>query len=91
MLVAAKDKFGRIWFVFSRSPYSHNQMISFLGKFKDELSNAIYLEGGPETSMFINIKDHKIEKVGSYVSKTFPTDSNTVFWDLPNVIGIRVK
>jgi hypothetical protein len=91
MLVAAKDKFGRIWFVFSRSPYSHNQMISFLGTFKDELSNAIYLEGGPETSMYINIKEHRIEKVGSYVSKTFPTDSNTVFWDLPNVIGIRVK
>lgn len=91
MLVAAKDKKGRILFVFSRSPYSHNQMISFLQAFSDELSNAIYLEGGPETSLYIDLKDHHIEKVGSYVSQTYPTDTNTVFWDLPNVIGIRVK
>jgi hypothetical protein len=91
MLVAAKDKKGRIWFIFTRSPYTHNQMISFMGTFKDDLRNVIYLEGGPETSMFIETKDHRIEKVGSYVSQTYPTDSNTVFWDLPNVIGIRVK
>lgn len=91
MLVAAKDKKGRIWFIFSRSPYTHNQMISFLGSFKEDLRNAIYLEGGPETSLFIDIKDHQIENVGSYVSDTYPTDSNTVFWDLPNVIGIKVN
>lgn len=91
MLVAAKDEQGRIWFVFTRSPYTHNQMISFLGSFKDDLRNVIYLEGGPETSLYIDIKDHCIEKVGSYVSETYPTDSNVDFWDLPNVIGIKVK
>lgn len=91
MLVAAKDEKGRIWFIFSRSPYSHNQMISFLGTFKDDLRNAIYLEGGPETSLYIDIKDHCIEKIGSYVSQTFPTDTNNHFWELPNVIGIKVK
>lgn len=89
MLVAAKDKKGRIWFIFSRSPYSHNQMITFLKQFNDELSHTIYLEGGPETSLYIHLNNHTIEKIGSYVSDTYPTDSNNVFWDLPNVIGIK--
>ena len=91
MLVAAKDAKGRIWFIFSRSPYSHNQMISFMGTFKEDLRNAIYLEGGPETSLYINIKDICIERIGSYVSQTYPIDTNVDFWELPNVIGIKVK
>lgn len=91
MLVAAKDQYGYIWLVFSRSPYSHTQMITFLKTFKDDLRNVIYLEGGPETSMYIDFKDHCIERIGSYVSDTYPTDSNPDFWELPNVIGIKVK
>jgi len=91
MLVAAKDEKGRIWFIFSRSPYTHNHMISFMGAFKEDLRNAIYLEGGPETSLYIDIKDHCIEKIGSYVSQTYANDNNKDFWDLPNIIGIKVK
>ena len=91
MLVAAKDEKGRIWFIFTRSPYTHNQMIAFMKTFKDDLRNAIYLEGGPETSVYIKIGDTKIEKIGSYVSQTYPKDTNYEFWELPNVIGIRTK
>jgi hypothetical protein len=91
MLVATKDAKGRIWFIFSRSPYTHNQMISFMGTFKEDLRNAIYLEGGPETSLYIDINDICIEKVGSYVSQTYPTDDNKDFWELPNIIGIKIK
>lgn len=89
MLVAAKDELGRIWFIFSRSPYTHNQMIAFMDGFKEDLRNAIYLEGGPETSLYIDIGEHCIEKIGSYVSDTYPRDTNLDFWPLPNVIGIR--
>jgi hypothetical protein len=49
------------------------------------------MEGGPETSFYINIDDTKIEKVGSYVSTTYANDDNDHFWNLPNVIGIKVK
>lgn len=91
MLVAATDPLGNIYYVFSRSPYTHNEMISFMLGFPFELSNAIYLEGGPETSLYIKVGDTVIEKVGSYVSQTYPNDDNDHFWKLPNVIGLRLK
>jgi hypothetical protein len=91
MLVAAIDPLGNIYFIFSRSPYTHNEMISFMLEFPLDLSNAIYLEGGPETSLYIKVGDKVIEKVGSYVSQTYPNDNNNHFWKLPNVIGLRLK
>jgi hypothetical protein len=39
----------------------------------------------------VDIDDYRIEKVGSYVSNTYPTDANSEYWPLPNVIGVRVK
>ena len=62
-----------------------------MATFKDDLRNAIYLEGGPETSLYIDINDIRIEKIGSYVSQTYPTDDNNNFWELPNIIGIKVN
>jgi hypothetical protein len=91
MLVAAKDEQGRLILVFTRSPYLHNEMIRFLQQFPMKLTHAIYLEGGPETSLFVRIGDTKIEKVGSYVSETYEHDRNDRFWKLPNVIGIKLK
>jgi hypothetical protein len=91
MLVAAKDPKGRIYLIFSRSPYTHNQMIGFMQEMPYELSHAIYLEGGPETSLYINMDGHTFNGIGSYVSNSFPTDANTDFWPIPNVIGIRKK
>lgn len=91
MLVAASDPYGNIYYIFSRSPYTHNQMISFMTAMPFELTNAIYLEGGPETSLYIKIGDTVIEKFGSYVSGTYPNDDNDHFWALPNVIGMKLK
>lgn len=91
MLVAAKDPDGNIWLVFTRSPYVHNEFIAFLRKFPVKLTHAIYLEGGPETSLLVRSGETVIEKVGSYVSQTYENDENDHFWALPNVIGIRFK
>jgi hypothetical protein len=91
MLVAALDNENNLYYIFSRSPYTHNQMISFMLDFPFELTNAIYLEGGPETSLYVCIGETVIEKLGSYVSDTYPTDANQTFWRLPNVIGIKAK
>jgi tRNA A37 threonylcarbamoyladenosine biosynthesis protein TsaE len=91
MLVAAIDEIGNVYFVFTRSPYTHNEMIKFLLSFPFIIKETIYMEGGPETSFYVNIGDTKIEKVGSYISNSYPNDDNDHFWNLPNVIGIRVK
>jgi hypothetical protein len=91
MLVTALDEDKNVCFIFTRSPYTHNQMIQFMQQFPFKLTNAIYMEGGPQTSMYIKIGDTVIEKIGSYVSETYAHDNNDYFWKLPNVIGIKVK
>src|SRR5690606_1071469 len=52
MLVVSTDDFDNIYYIFTRSPYTHNQMIQFMRGFPFRLSNAIYMEGGPQTSLF---------------------------------------
>lgn len=90
-LIVAKDRAQQIYFIFTRSPYSHNEMIDFMLNLEEPLLNAIYMEGGPQTSLFIDTKNNRIEKLGSYVSRTYQTDGNAEFWNLPNVIGVRKK
>lgn len=88
-LIVAKDDDGMIYFLFTRSPYTHNYMINYMVNMG--LKNAIYMEGGPQTSLFVDINDYRIEKLGSYASKTYAKANNFEYWPLPNVIGIKVK
>ena len=91
MALIAMDLQGNTYFIFCRSPYTHNEMIAFLQQFPFKLVNAIYLEGGPETSFYVTINGRIIEKNGSYISNSFPFDTNQHFWKLPNVIGVKIK
>ncbi len=91
MLVAAQDSKGWFYLIFCRSPYTHNEMIRFMKDMPYHLTNAIYLEGGPETSLLIDVNGHCIEKVGSWVSSSYERDDNNNFWKLPNVIGVKKK
>ena len=91
MLLCAIDKDGFVYYIFSRSPYTHNEMIRFLLAMPFEITGAIYLEGGPEASMYINTPNKKIEKYGSYVSRSYENDKNDHFWKIPNVIGVKTK
>ncbi len=89
MIIAAEGGDGKFYLIFCRSPYTHNQMIDFMVGMPYHLRNAIYLEGGPETSLLIDVNGHCIEKVGSWVSDTWESDSNNHFWRLPNVVGVK--
>lgn len=91
MLVTVLDEEKNVYFIFCRSPYSQNQMISFMQQFPFKLTNAIYMEGGPQTSIYMNYRGQELIKIGSYVSTTWETDENNEFWPLPNVIGVRFK
>lgn len=90
-LIVAKDDYQFIYFIFTRSPYSQTEMIQFMTKLDTPLLNAIYMEGGPQTSMYIDTESERIEKLGSYVSRTYPIDTNSEFWKLPNIIGVKLK
>ncbi len=91
MIIAAEGTDNKFYLIFCRSPYTHNQMIEFMLKMPYGIRNAIYLEGGPETSLFIDVNEHHIERVGSWVSETWESDENKHFWNLPNVVGIKNK
>ncbi|MCE3296596.1 MAG: hypothetical protein K0R65_2310 [Crocinitomicaceae bacterium] len=94
-LITTIDDLGSIYLIFVRSPYLHNEMIAYMQQMKLNLHNAIYMEGGPQTSLYVHIeKEGKelfhLEKIGSYVSETYAHDKNDHFWKLPNVIGMKL-
>ena len=91
MIMMGEDEQNHIYIIFTRSPYLHQDMVGFLQKLPFDLRLTLYLEGGPETSLYLNTPNKKLELVGSYVSETYETDSNKVFWPLPNVIGFKFK
>jgi hypothetical protein len=91
MVILSNDTEGNIYIIFSRSPYTHQKMIKFLLELPFNLRQTVYLEGGPEASLYINTGKDTISKFGSYVSKSWANDDNDHFWDIPNVIGIRKK
>lgn len=86
MVVASTDTEGNIYFVFTRSPYTHQTMIRFLMRLN--LRTTVYLEGGPEASLYIQSGDTVVAKYGSYVSNSYARDDNDHFWKIPNVIGV---
>ncbi len=51
----------------------------------------MYLEGGPEASLYIHHPNLSLEKSGSYETGFNENDNNKVFWDIPNMITISRK
>ena len=86
MSVLAQDKENNVYFIFSRSPFTQNQMIENLLNLPFKLLNAIYLEGGSRANFILSSKQYDIRKVGSYVSNYNPNDKNKKFFPVPNFI-----
>lgn len=91
MILAATDTEQNLYFIFTRSPYTHRKMIAFLKGLPMDIRTTVYLEGGPETSLYINTGDTIVAKYGSYVSNTCDNDDNDHFRLMPNVIAVRKK
>ena len=91
MVIGATDITGNIYFIFTRSPYTHQKMIDFIIRLIPDIRTTVYLEGGPEASLYVQTCDTIISKIGSYVSRTYENDNNDHFWKIPNVIGIQSR
>lgn len=91
MILTATDIAGNLYIVYTRSPYTHLAMIGYLQGLPLNIRTTVYLEGGPETSLYVNTGDTVIAKFGSYVSNTCDNDDNDHFWKIPNVIALRKK
>lgn len=91
MVITAIDKDGNILFIFTRSPYSVHNFIDILLTAPLNIYNAMYLEGGPESSFYINHAKRKVSRMGSYETDFWYNDNNNEFWEIPNVIGVKKK
>ncbi|MEI6123176.1 MAG: phosphodiester glycosidase family protein [Bacteroidota bacterium] len=91
MSVLAKDKSGNILFLFTRSPYNANEFIDFMLTSGLNIQTAMYLEGGPEASLYVQTDANEITKFGSYVSFSNPDDDNLELRKMPNILGFRKK
>lgn len=91
MVIAGIDQDGNALFAFTRSPYSVHDFIEMLLQAPVGLQQAIYLEGGPEASLYINHNGFLLEKFGSYETGFTEHDENESFWSMPNIIAIEKK
>lgn len=88
-VAVAMDKDGNILFIHSRSPYRVQDFVNMLLKAHLNIKNMMYLEGGPEASMYINYNGFQVRNIGSYETNFYESNNNNEFWTLPNVIGIK--
>lgn len=85
------DRGGNIVFVVSRPPYNMTEFAKILADPAVGLVAGLYVEGGPEASLWAQVGQRAIREIGSYESGFQEDDANAQFWRLPNVLGIGAK
>ena len=90
-IALGEDSNGNILIIFSRSPYSMHDLNNMLLDLPIEIQCAQHLEGGPEASLYLKTDNIELEYSGSYESNFFENNSNSTFWEIPNIIGISKK
>ena len=85
------DRSGNVLFILSRAPYSTHDFNDILLALPISLKNAMYVEGGPEATLYVKAGDKEQEWVGSYETYFNEYDDNNSAWHIPNVIGIAKR
>lgn len=88
---AGVDDLGRLLMIHSRSPWAMHDFVQMVSDLNLGLLGLIYLEGGPEASLYVNGFTEKHSLIGSYETGFFESDDNDRFWPIPNVIGVRMR
>ncbi|MBI2893796.1 MAG: phosphodiester glycosidase family protein [Deltaproteobacteria bacterium] len=81
------DRAGRVAFVHVRTPFTMAMFRRILASSAVGLVSAMYLEGGPEASLWVRGERETVAEMGSFESGFFESDENRRFWEIPNVIG----
>lgn len=82
------DGQGRPLLIHVRSPYNTAEMTRILVGLPLDLKRLMYLEGGPEATLALDVGTHHEQWVGSYETGFHESDDNHVAWPIPNVIGV---
>jgi len=85
------DGKGQILVLFSRSSYSVHEFINILLGLDIDIQRAMYLEGGPEASLYVKQGEKELSLVGGFEAVFIESDRQDTFWPIPNVIGIVSK
>ena len=87
----AIDRLGRVLFIHVGSLYSTHDLINILKKLPLNIDRTMYVEGGPQAQLYINIGTHEYEFVGSYKIE-IEENMNALFSrPIPNVVGISLR
>ncbi|SIN68545.1 phosphodiester glycosidase family protein [Halodesulfovibrio marinisediminis] len=85
----AKDSAGNIVFIHCRTPMTVRKFTKRLLESELQLESAMYVEGGPEASMYLKTPALSRSWAGRYIGDFWNTEGKQ--WILPNVLGIRAK
>ena len=86
------DAEGRILFVHVRAPFSTHDLIEVLRALPLRLTRLMYVEGGPEASLYLKVGGETVvAEMGSFETGFFESDDNQKFWPLPNVLGFAPR
>ena len=86
-----EDDAGRILFIYSRSPFSMQDLNNELLAAGIGLVAAQHLEGGPEAQLYVRAGTVELELCGSYETSFKENDTNSVAWPVPNILGVRPR
>lgn len=86
------DREGRVLLLHVRSAYTTHDLVDALLALPLGLTRLMYVEGGPEASLYVKLGDRvAVAEMGSFETGFFEKDENRVFWPLPNVIGFMPR
>lgn len=85
------DKYGNALFIFGEKPYTVHDFINILLTLPISIYNAMYLEGGPEASLYFNTGGFEFEKIGTHYVDSHEENFPQIARPIPNVIGIIKK
>lgn len=86
-----KDKQGHLLLIHSRSPYTVRDLVDELLAMPIGIQSTMYVEGGPEASLYVNAGGTQVRQMGSYETGFNENNNNNEFWPIPNVIGLKRK
>ncbi|MBW2430549.1 MAG: phosphodiester glycosidase family protein [Deltaproteobacteria bacterium] len=85
------DDRDRVLFIHVGSPYSTHDVIAILKKLPLNIARAMYVEGGPQAQLYINIGEHEHEFVGNYEIEIQGDMKKLISRPVPNIVGISLR
>jgi hypothetical protein len=85
------DKAGNGLFIFSEPPYSGHDFVNLLLSLPLSIDHAMYLEGGPEASLYFSAGGITFETIGMHETSIEENRTRASARPVPNIIGLARK